>query len=246
MSIEFTASSLIHFLASFLGLLSVVILWMYANNKFDSYKWLALALIPLSIGLGIGFLAYEGKLFFPTPLWVTIQVVAVLILIASVFVVFKRNRQNETKSREVDHKTDKEHYPQDTPKKDPEISNSAYDLDPEVATEILIELEILMHEDFPYLNHGYALSDLAGDIGYPYYQISTVINQEFGMNFNDYINRYRIEFCKQNMESERWSHLTLEAIAHECGFNNRNSFTNAFKKFSGETPSKYLKSSKTV
>ena len=38
-----------------------------------------------------------------------------------------------------------------------------------------------------------------------------------------------------------WKYKTLEAIASEAGFNNRNTFTAAFKKEAGESPSEFLK-----
>ena len=38
-----------------------------------------------------------------------------------------------------------------------------------------------------------------------------------------------------------WEHKTLEAIASEAGFNNRNTFTTAFKKETGQNPFEYLK-----
>jgi AraC-like DNA-binding protein len=38
-----------------------------------------------------------------------------------------------------------------------------------------------------------------------------------------------------------WERKTLEAIASEAGFNNRNTFTTAFKKETGLSPFEYLK-----
>jgi len=38
-----------------------------------------------------------------------------------------------------------------------------------------------------------------------------------------------------------WKYKTLEAIASEAGFNNRNTFTAAFKKETGQSPSEFLK-----
>jgi AraC-like DNA-binding protein len=59
------------------------------------------------------------------------------------------------------------------------------------------------------------------------------------MGFIDLINQKRIQYCIQKLDSGDWKNFKVEAIAHECGFNNRNSFTNAFKKFKGVSPSEY-------
>jgi AraC-like DNA-binding protein len=64
------------------------------------------------------------------------------------------------------------------------------------------------------------------------------------MNFNDFINEYRIRFCIEKIENGEWKRKTLEALSKESGFNNRNSFTLAFKKVTGVTPSGFLKQMK--
>jgi AraC-like DNA-binding protein len=59
------------------------------------------------------------------------------------------------------------------------------------------------------------------------------------MGFIDFTNQKRIKYCVEKLDSGDWKNFTIEAIAQECGFNNRNSFTNAFKKFKGVSPSEY-------
>jgi AraC-like DNA-binding protein len=48
--------------------------------------------------------------------------------------------------------------------------------------------------------------------------------------------------CQKLMKSGAVDRLNMHGLAFECGFHNRNSFTTAFKKFTGRTPSDYLKS----
>jgi AraC-like DNA-binding protein len=43
------------------------------------------------------------------------------------------------------------------------------------------------------------------------------------------------------IENGQAEQFTLEALAAKCGFSNRNTFTSAFKKFSGKTPSCFIK-----
>ena len=61
------------------------------------------------------------------------------------------------------------------------------------------------------------------------------------MNFNDFINEYRILFCIDKLFKKEWKYKKLEAIAEDAGFNNRNTFTTAFKKATGLNPSEFLK-----
>jgi AraC-like DNA-binding protein len=103
------------------------------------------------------------------------------------------------------------------------------------------QLEKLMTSQKPYLKPGYSLIDLTNDLNIPLYQVSFFLNHEKGKNFHDMLNEYRIEHSRELMLKENNRQLTLEAIAFESGFGNRNSFTTAFKKFTGETPSAFMK-----
>ncbi|MGE5805929.1 MAG: helix-turn-helix domain-containing protein [Ignavibacteria bacterium] len=67
--------------------------------------------------------------------------------------------------------------------------------------------------------------------------LSQVINQSSGLNYNDFINRYRIDYAQQLIKKEI-SKKVLE-IAYECGFNSKTTFNTAFKKFTGITPTQF-------
>ena len=97
----------------------------------------------------------------------------------------------------------------------------------------------------PYLKAGYALHDLAKDLSVHPHQLSIFLNKEIGQSFSDMINQYRIKFCISQLEEGKMRNLKLEALASDCGFNNRNSFTSAFKRFTGQTPSQYISLLKT-
>ena len=103
------------------------------------------------------------------------------------------------------------------------------------------ELEFFLQRNKPFLQHSYSLQELATSLSFPLYQLSALINQEYKTNFNDLINKYRIEQALQIIKEGKNTHLNINGLADRCGFNNRNSFTNAFKKFTGLTPSEYFK-----
>jgi len=88
---------------------------------------------------------------------------------------------------------------------------------------------------------GYAIRDLSNETGIPGYLLSLFINQEYGMNFNEMINAYRVEYLtgllKTSFDCESY---TLEAIGKMAGFNSRTAFIAAIKKQTGMTPSAFF------
>jgi len=113
-------------------------------------------------------------------------------------------------------------------------------LKPEQAQTYLQLLEHFVAEKKPYLNNELRLFDLAEMVGIPPHHLSQVINEQLQTSFFDYINRSRIDEAKRLIKSHPDSSL-LE-IAFKAGFNNKTSFTNAFKKFSGQTPLEFRRS----
>lgn len=91
----------------------------------------------------------------------------------------------------------------------------------------------------PYLKNGLRLVELSEELEIPTHHLSQVINEQYGQNFFDFVNSYRVEEAKSLMEQSEES--TLLEIAFSAGFNNKTSFNNAFKKFSNSTPFAYRK-----
>ena len=103
------------------------------------------------------------------------------------------------------------------------------------------QMTSFMEEKQPFLHIGYSIRSLATELNVPSYQLSAFLNRELGVNFNDYLNRFRVQYS-QGLIREGLAHsLNLKGLSKKCGFNNRNSFTTAFKKFTGHTPSDYVK-----
>jgi AraC-like DNA-binding protein len=93
----------------------------------------------------------------------------------------------------------------------------------------------------PYLQPDYSLEQMVTDTKLPRYLLSAFINREYGIGFREFLNRYRVDYFKENLDNPAWKNLTLEAIAEECGFNSRITFISNFKKITGTTPSEYIK-----
>jgi len=93
----------------------------------------------------------------------------------------------------------------------------------------------------PFLKHGYSLRMLSEEIHLPLHQLSAFINSYYKMNFNDFVNEYRILSCIEKLLKKEWELKKLESIAEDSGFSNRNTFTSAFKKATGLNPSEFIK-----
>jgi AraC-like DNA-binding protein len=100
-------------------------------------------------------------------------------------------------------------------------------------------LQRFMRDEKPFLRTGYCIRDLADEIDIPAYQLSAYINQFLGLNFNEFFNWFRIRHCQDLMQTGLIDRFNLRGLANRCGFNNRNTLTTAFKKFTGLTPSAY-------
>jgi AraC-like DNA-binding protein len=99
-------------------------------------------------------------------------------------------------------------------------------------------------EKKPFLQHGYSLRQLSDETRIPLHHLSAFINKHYKMNFNDFINEYRVAYCKEKLLNGECKHKKLEAIAGESGFNNRNTFASAFKRVTGMNPSDFLRNMK--
>ncbi|MEM6802882.1 MAG: helix-turn-helix domain-containing protein [Bacteroidota bacterium] len=105
----------------------------------------------------------------------------------------------------------------------------------------LQRIEQKMQEEDLYKNSALTLLDLAQALDTTTKTISQTVNQGTGLNFNDYINRFRIEAFKDEILAKRHEQLTLLGIAIACGFNSKSTFNRAFKKHSGQSPSEFLR-----
>jgi TolB-like protein/AraC-like DNA-binding protein len=93
----------------------------------------------------------------------------------------------------------------------------------------------------PFLDPNLSLRSLAEQIDIHPNQLSWLINESLGQNFNEFINHYRVETFIRIAQDPHNAHLTLVALAYDSGFNSKTVFNNFFKKETGLTPRQYLK-----
>ncbi|MFP2997972.1 AraC family transcriptional regulator [Spongiivirga sp. MCCC 1A20706] len=114
----------------------------------------------------------------------------------------------------------------------------------EVSNEIINRkklLDIYMTDEKPYLNPDINLIELAEKVRLTRAQLSEVINVGYGNNFNDFINKYRVDAVQQMIENGKHEQLSLLGIAYECGFNSKATFNRVFKKFTQISPTEFAK-----
>ncbi|UJH66400.1 helix-turn-helix domain-containing protein [Allomuricauda sp. SCSIO 65647] len=100
------------------------------------------------------------------------------------------------------------------------------------------ELLDLMAEQKPYLEPNLNLNTMAGKLDLPLHHLSQIINQFEEQNFNDFVNKYRVEEFIQRASKDR--QFSFLALALDSGFNSKSTFNSVFKKHKGVTPSKFM------
>ena len=108
-------------------------------------------------------------------------------------------------------------------------------------TSLIDALNKLMSEDFAYTNHDLRIADLAATLKVPEYQLRRTINRSLGFqNFNQFINRYRVEEAARRLVNE--PRAPVLTIALDVGFRSISSFNTAFRAHYKKTPTDYRKS----
>ncbi len=108
----------------------------------------------------------------------------------------------------------------------------------EIQKEELIQGIIkLMEEDKMYVNPDLTIDILASELNIYKKYISQVVNEKFHLNFNNFVNKYRVKETQKLLLDPKNDILSIEGIATTAGFNSKSSFNTAFKKYTGLTPS---------
>ena len=194
-------------------------------------KWMVIVLLLLFVGLFvlIRFSVQFGWLVYPNLFaWVGV------ILSSYVFFIgFFGLRQYAPKIIKLTLN------PLETQTQKPSYQNSG--LDERRLSEIFVQLGKYMEEAKPYLQDDLSLSILASQLEVTSNQLSQVINQQSGVNFFTFINRFRVEAVKEQLQNPAFDHYSILGIAYTCGFRSKSAFNKVFKEISGITPAEYQK-----
>jgi AraC-like DNA-binding protein len=111
--------------------------------------------------------------------------------------------------------------------------------EPEEVERLKQKLNQLMATEKPYLNHELSLPDLAKSVPLSTHELSHLINEGYGENFAQFVNRHRAEESKQLLLSSKHAHLSMIGIAYEAGFNSKSAFYRVFKNIIGVSPTEF-------
>ncbi|MCB0807445.1 MAG: helix-turn-helix domain-containing protein, partial [Bacteroidales bacterium] len=114
-------------------------------------------------------------------------------------------------------------------------------LDEKTASQLADRLMEHIRVNKPYLEPALSIRSLAEQTDIHPNQLSWLLNEKFGKNFNDFINHFRVETFKKLAKDPKNKHLTLMALAYDSGFNSKTVFNTYFKKETGMTPKVFVK-----
>lgn len=90
-----------------------------------------------------------------------------------------------------------------------------------------------------YTNGRLTIIDVAEAINIHPKRISYAINTIKSLNFNNYINFFRVVLAKEILKSQKANNLSIEGVGLEAGFHSKTTFYSAFKKSVNMTPAQY-------
>ncbi len=103
------------------------------------------------------------------------------------------------------------------------------------------QLKQLLEKDKLYLNAELSLKVVTDLLNTNTKYLSQVVNHQAGLNFQQFINLYRVEEAKRKIVNDSLSNLTLYGIALQCGFKNKSTFYKVFKEITGSTPKDFVR-----
>lgn len=112
-----------------------------------------------------------------------------------------------------------------------------------VNPEMADEVDAAMLKSEAYMDPDITLDKLAESLSIIPRDLSMLINRHFGINFYEFINKYRIEEAKKMLASPEHKNTTITDIYLAVGFNSKSVFYTFFKKLEGITPSKFRQDS---
>ncbi|MFT6327555.1 MAG: AraC-like DNA-binding protein [Crocinitomicaceae bacterium] len=112
-----------------------------------------------------------------------------------------------------------------------------------VNPNMAVVVDTSMRKSKAYMDPDITLDKLAESLSLIPRDLSMLINRHFGINFYEFINKYRIEEAKRMLVDPEHKNTTITDIYLAVGFNSKSVFYTFFKKFESVTPSQFRQSS---
>lgn len=117
-------------------------------------------------------------------------------------------------------------------------------IDAPVIHEVLKKLKVFETKN-DFLKNNITVTSLAKKLSTNTKYLSKIINTHKGKSFIHYINDLRVDYMVKELKiNATLQRYTILSIAKEAGFNSAKSFSDAFKKKTGITPTYYIKNLK--
>jgi len=198
------------------------------TEHFD-FKWLKQLLYIITIIYCLVNLSFIIDVIFPLASFNVLQYSA--FILASLFILFMgiygRRQSNLFKSKVIKVNLS-------------EVSvNGEKGILEKEDKDFIIKLQNYMNTEKPYLNPDITLANLSEQLKVSAEYLSEILNKKLNKKFFDFINYYRIEEFKNQLQLEKNKKLTLTGIAMNSGFNSKATFNRVFKTHTHITPSQY-------
>ena len=125
-------------------------------------------------------------------------------------------------------------------------SNDSWSIPESTTLKIDDEFEKLMGETHYFLNKGLTLSQLAAKLHTNNTYLTNYLKQRHNTTFTDLVNKHRIEEACRLLYLPENEKLSIDALPQLCGFSSKSSFYMVFRKFTGMSPSEFLKARKNT
>ena len=172
--------------------------------------------------------------------------IVLLVVLGSAILLWYKNRQLHNRNKSLYEKNRQllqvEHEAQEL-RKSNEEKYSRSNLSDDQRSKLVFQIQEILDDADTVCQQDFTLGKLAKLVDSNTTYVSQVVNEKYGIAFSNVLAGCRIkEACRRiSDENERYSQITIEAIAISVGFKSRTAFINAFKREVGLTPSEYLR-----
>lgn len=171
-------------------------------------------------------------------LFLVISILGLILLFCYLFykIYVKDRRKLETESKNL----------KNNKKPTPEKNGTELLMQVETEMEILRKLDIF-ESKLQFLSKDTSLSSLATKLDTNFNYLSAIIKKHKGSNFNGYINKLRIDYIVNKLESSPvYLNYKISYLAEECGFTSHTTFARIFSEKMGVSPSKFIENLKNA
>lgn len=172
--------------------------------------------------------------------FIYLQIGLFVLVVAILFILYLRIKQKKYRLIEIIKylKITRRNFLANLETDKPEVKKIAIPKE----TELLLLNKLKKFETTTkFTNKDLSLAVLAGQFDTNTKYLSEVINSNYNINFNTYINRLRINFIIQKLKSDpNYKSYKISYLAENSGFSSHSSFATVFKSITGISPVTFI------